>query len=125
VVAALFAFCVLAVLVRLVNLQVYQRAALEKRAESQRTNLLPVPAQRGDIVDRRGRVLAYSIDADTVCAEPNRLQNPAQAASRLCDALGDCDAAERAAIARSLGKKSAFCYVRHRIHPIRPDALRR
>jgi cell division protein FtsI (penicillin-binding protein 3) len=117
VVAALFAFCVLAVLVRLVNLQVYQRAALEKRAESQRTNLLPVPAQRGDIVDRRGRVLAYSIDADTVCAEPNRLQNPAQAASRLCDALGDCDAAERAAIARSLGKKSAFCYVRHRIHP--------
>jgi cell division protein FtsI (penicillin-binding protein 3) len=117
VVAALFGFCALAVLARLVNLQIYQRAALEVRAESQRTDLRDVAAQRGDILDRRGRVLAYSIDVDTVCADPSKMQNPAQAASRLCGALGDCDEAERAAIARGLGKKSHYFYVRHRVHP--------
>ena len=87
VVAALFGFCALAVLARLVDLQIYQRAELEKRAENQRTDIREVPAQRGDIVDRRGRVLAYSIDVDTVCADPGKLQNPAQAARQLCDRL--------------------------------------
>ncbi len=117
VVAALFGLCVLAVLGRLVDLQIFQRADLEKRAETQRTQLVEVPAQRGDIVDRRGRVLAYSIDVDTVYADPGKLQNPAQVAGRLCDALGDCNQAERAAMARGLGKKSAFFYVRRRVHP--------
>lgn len=116
VVAALFACCVLAVLARLVNLQIYQRAELEKRAENQRTQLFEAPARRGDLVDRHGKVLAYSIDVDTVCAVPSKLQNPAQVASQVCDALGDCDQAERATMTRRLSRKSAFAYLRHRIN---------
>lgn len=117
VVAGLFAFCALAVLVRLVNLQIYQHADLEKAAESQRAKLLEVPAQRGDLLDRHGHVLAYSVDADTVCSEPGKLADPAQAASRLCDALGDCDAAERATLARKLARKVAYYRVRRWIDP--------
>jgi cell division protein FtsI (penicillin-binding protein 3) len=113
----LFGCCALAVLARLVDLQIVQRADLEARAASQQTNLVEVPAQRGDVVDRHGRLLAYSVEADTVCAVPSRVQNPADAASRLCQALGDCDAAERAAIAKRLGRKGAFAYVRHRVDP--------
>src|SRR5512140_1878869 len=117
VVAGVFAFCALAVLVRLVNLQIYQHADLEKAAESQRAKLLEVPAQRGDLLDRPGHVLAYSVAADTVCSEPGKLQDPAQAASRLCDALGDCDAAERATLARKLARKVAYYRVRRWIDP--------
>ncbi len=116
VLGALFAACVIAVFARLVNLQIYQRADLEVRAESQRTNLLEVPAQRGDLLDRHGKALAYSVDVDTICAVPSKLQDPAQAADRLCKALGDCDQAEREAIAKRLGRKSAFAYVRRRVN---------
>ena len=118
VVAGLFGFCAIAVLVRLVDLQVFQRAELEARAESQRTNLLEVPAQRGDLLDRHGNVLAYSVDVDTVCAVPSKLQDPKQAASRICDALGDCDQAGRAALTKTLSRsKRSFAYVRHQITP--------
>jgi cell division protein FtsI (penicillin-binding protein 3) len=118
VVAGLFGFCAIAVLVRLVDLQVFQRAELEARAESQQTNLLEVPAQRGDLLDRHGNVLAYSVDVDTVCAVPSKLQDPKQAASRICDALGDCDQAGRAALTKTLSRsKRSFAYVRHQITP--------
>ena len=123
VISALFGLCALTILGRLVNLQIYQRAELEKRAEIQQTRLVPVPAQRGDIIDCRGRVLAYSVDVDTVCAVPSKLQEPARAASRLCDALGDCGEAERAALTRSLSRsKRGYAVVRHQI---RPDQARR
>ena len=122
VVAALFGLCALAILARLVNLQIYQRHDLEMRAESQRSRLLEVPARRGDLLDRHGHVLAYSVDVDTVYANPGKVQNPVPAASRICGALGDCDEADRAALVRTLGRKSAFAFVRHRVDP---DAARR
>ncbi len=116
IVAVLFGLCALAVLARLVNLQIFQRQALEKRAESQRTLLFDVPAQRGDLLDRHGKVLAYSLDVDTVCAVPSKLQDPAQVVSRICGALGDCDGPERALLTRRLSRKGAFAYVRRQIN---------
>jgi cell division protein FtsI (penicillin-binding protein 3) len=114
-VAALFGVFAVAILVRLVDLQIFQHAALEAQAENQQTNLLKVPAQRGDLLDRNGRVLAYSIDEDTVCAEPNRLRDKAGTVARLCDALGDCDQARRAAITRALNRRKAGVDVRRRV----------
>ncbi len=115
VVAALFGVFAVAILGRLVYLQVFRHAALESQAENQQTNLLEVPAQRGDLLDRDGRVLAYSIDEDTVCAEPNRLQDKARTVARLCDALGDCDQVRRAAITRALSRRKAGVDVRRRV----------
>ncbi len=117
VVGALFAVCVAAVFVRLVDLQVFQRAELQERAENQQTNLVEVPAPRGDLLDRHGRVLAYSVDVDTICAVPSRVKEPARAAARICAALGDCDRAERAAMAKRLARKGSFAYVRRRVNP--------
>jgi cell division protein FtsI (penicillin-binding protein 3) len=118
VIAALFGLCALAILVRLVDLQIFQRAALEARAENQRTNLVDVPAQRGDLLDRHGKVLAYSVDADTLCAVPNKVRDPERVVSKLCDALGDCDQAERAALSKSLSRsKKAYALLRHQVSP--------
>ena len=36
----------------------------------------PLPAKRGEIFDRRGRLLAYSVDADTIYAVPSRSRTP-------------------------------------------------
>src|SRR5439155_11242273 len=83
---------------RLVYLQVGRHGDLLARAEKQQERTLPSPAKRGDILDRRGRVLATSVDADTVYAVPTEIDNAADAAAKLCDALGDCDAKERQTI---------------------------
>ncbi|HEX8455819.1 MAG TPA: penicillin-binding protein 2 [Pyrinomonadaceae bacterium] len=54
-------FALLAVLgVRLYFLQVVNGAYYAERAENQRVRLLPIPAQRGTIFDRQGRILVDS-----------------------------------------------------------------
>ena len=35
---------------------------------------MPAPAKRGEIFDRNGRLLAYSVDADTIYAVPTEIE---------------------------------------------------
>jgi cell division protein FtsI (penicillin-binding protein 3) len=102
---------------KLIYLQVFDRADLAARAERQQERTPPSPARRGDILDRRGRVLATSVDADTIYAVPTEIANPAEAAKKICDALRDCDAKERKSIAEKLGQKRAFAYVKRQVAP--------
>ena len=55
-----------------VYLQVVDHADLMARADRQQMRTFNPPAKRGEIVDRNGRVLAYSVDADTIAAVPDR-----------------------------------------------------
>jgi cell division protein FtsI (penicillin-binding protein 3) len=117
VVAALLALWVTGIEARLVYLQVFEKADLLARAERQQERTQPAPAKRGDILDRRGRVMATSVDADTIYAVPTEIDDAADAAAKLCGALGDCDTKERKAIADRLGKRRAFAYVRRQVAP--------
>jgi cell division protein FtsI (penicillin-binding protein 3) len=117
IVSTLLALWVAGIEAKLVYLQVFDRADLAARAERQQERTPPSPARRGDILDRRGRVLATSVDADTIYAVPTEIDNAVDAAKRLCQALEDCDAKERQAIADKLGQKRAFAYVRRQIAP--------
>src|ERR1700748_1933522 len=116
-VSALIGLWVAGIEARLVYLQVYDRADLAARAERQQERTPPSPARRGDILDRRGRVLATSVDADTIYAVPTEIDDPAAAARKLCDALGDCDARERQSLADRLSQRKAFAYVRRQVAP--------
>jgi cell division protein FtsI (penicillin-binding protein 3) len=102
---------------RLVYLQVIRHADLVARAARQQNRTMDAAAKRGDILDRRGRVLATSVDADSVIAVPSAIENPAAAVAALCGALGDCKATERDALTDRLGKTRAFAYVRRQISP--------
>ena len=55
---------------RLVYLQVFRYADLQARAERQQNRTIQAPAKRGEILDRHGRVLAYSVDTDSIFGEP-------------------------------------------------------
>src|ERR671912_2332905 len=81
-----------AIEIRLAYLQTVMRADLQARAESQHHRTPPAPAKRGDIVDRRGNVLATSVDADSIYAVPTELDDREAAVTALCGALGDCTA---------------------------------
>src|SRR5262245_55623937 len=95
VVAGLFTMWIAGIEAKLVYLQIYDRPDLLALAERQQERTLPSPAKRGDILDRRGRVLATSVDADTIYAVPTDIDHPGDAARMLCDALGDCDTRDR------------------------------
>src|SRR3954447_15630880 len=89
IVAALLGVWVVGIEAKLVYLQVFDRVDLAARAERQQERTPPSPAPRGDIPHRRGRVLATSVDADTIYAVPTEIEHSVDAASKICDALGD------------------------------------
>ena len=71
--AALFVLLSLAVLgARMVHLQVVQHDQLAQRAENNRIAVLPLPPNRGRIVDRHGVVLAANYSAYTLEITPAR-----------------------------------------------------
>jgi cell division protein FtsI (penicillin-binding protein 3) len=102
---------------RLVYLQVVRYTDLASRAERQQSRTIEAPAKRGDIVDRRGHILAYSVDADTIYAVPSEIADPDRTAAAVCGALGDCDSKDRQAVAEKIRKGKYFAYVRRQVWP--------
>jgi cell division protein FtsI (penicillin-binding protein 3) len=112
----LFAVWTIAIEARLVYLQVISHDELADRAERQQLRTVPAPAKRGEIFDRHGRLLAYSVDTDTIYAVPYEIEDAAQSAAALCSAL-DCSAKERTSLVERLASKRPFAYVRRRVSP--------
>lgn len=124
VAAGMLAFWVVAIEVRLIVLQVVQYEDLSARAERQQSETQKTPGKRGEIVDRHGRLLAYSVDADTIYAVPTDISDPAAAAAQLCRALDQCGKPEREQLLERLGRKrkngslTSFQYVKRRATPL-------
>src|SRR5262245_66009 len=90
VVAGVLVLWVLGIEARLIVLQVMQYDQMMARAERQQLSTVDAPAKRGEIFDRNGRLLAYSVDADTIYAVPNEIADAGKTADALCHALDDC-----------------------------------
>ncbi len=118
VAAAVFAAWTLGIESRLIYLQVISHADLSARAERQQMRTVTTPAKRGEIFDRRGDLLAYSVDADTIYGVPHEIENAAKTAAVLCDALDGCTPKERSALAERLDGERQFAYVRRRVTPL-------
>ncbi len=102
---------------RLVYLQVVSHADLMARADRQHNRVVQAPAKRGEIRDRNGRVLAYSVDVDSVYAVPSEIADARAAALVLCQALDQCDAGDRRTLEERLGRGGAFAYVQRFVSP--------
>ncbi len=63
-------FWAVAIEARLVQLQVFQHDELETKARRHQQQRVPLEATRGDILDRNGEMLAYSVDARSIIADP-------------------------------------------------------
>ncbi len=115
--AGLFACWTGAIEARLFFLQVIDHADLMVRADRQQLRTLNPPAKRGEIVDRNGRVLAYSVDADTIAADPSEIDDPDDVARQICAALEGCTADRRADMVKKLRRKGAFVYLVRQMSP--------
>jgi cell division protein FtsI (penicillin-binding protein 3) len=102
---------------RLLYLQVVAHSDMMARANRQQQRTVKLPAKRADIIDRNGSVLAYSVDAVTVAADPSSIDNPDEVAARLCAALDGCGAAQRQVISERLHSDRQFAYLARQISP--------
>jgi cell division protein FtsI (penicillin-binding protein 3) len=102
---------------RLVYLQVVRYGDLSARAERQQARKIDAPAKRGDILDRHGHILAYSVDADTIIAKPNEISDLDSTIAAVCRALGDCAGTDRQAMSERIRKGKYFAYVRRQVWP--------
>ena len=115
--AALFAVWTVSIEARLVYLQVVEHADMMVRANRQQLKPLKLPAKRGEIVDRAGHVLAYSVDADTIGANPSAIEHPNEVAARICAALDRCGAAQRQFMAERLSNDQQFAFLARQVSP--------
>lgn len=108
---------------RLVFLQVMDHERLVNRAELQHLKSISVAPKRGEILDRQGRVLAYSVDGDAIVAAPVLIDDndAVNVTTKLCGAL-DCSEKKRVELQATLSGSGQFAYVQRQASP---DLVRR
>ncbi|MGH2967284.1 MAG: peptidoglycan D,D-transpeptidase FtsI family protein [Solirubrobacterales bacterium] len=99
-----------------------QGGTLGADAQSQHTQTVSIPGQRGRILDRKGRELAVSEDAADVVATPYQVKHPSGAARRLAPLLH----VSRADLDRSLGDRSSgFAYLAREVDLATAEQVRK
>ena len=73
---------------RLLQVQGFEAAGYAAVAQNERLRTIAIPAVRGMITDRNGAVLARSVEARTVTADPTLVADPASYAHLLAPKLG-------------------------------------
>ncbi|HSP04098.1 MAG TPA: penicillin-binding transpeptidase domain-containing protein [Acidimicrobiales bacterium] len=85
---ALLAVLLLAVVGKLVHVQVLEPDRFVEVGQSQRLRTVQLEADRGRILDREGHDLALSVLRPTVFADPSQIEDPLATARRLAPVLG-------------------------------------
>lgn len=81
--------CILiAIVIRVFYIQVFQYDKLNKLAQSLWSRELPITADRGEILDRNGNVLATNITTTSLVIIPNQVIDAEETAKKLSDILG-------------------------------------
>ncbi|HEX5758495.1 MAG TPA: penicillin-binding protein 2 [Thermoanaerobaculia bacterium] len=106
-----FLLCFALIICRAFWLQGVQGAQLASEAVYQQTEKVEVPGLRGNLLDRRGNLLASSEDAATIYATPYQVENPPQAAAKLAPILEQ----DKGEVLEALTEESGFSYLAQRV----------
>jgi cell division protein FtsI (penicillin-binding protein 3) len=101
----------LAVVAKLVHVQVLEPDRFVEVGQSQRLRTVELEANRGRILDREGHDLALSVLRPTVFADPSQIEDPRAAARRLAPVLG----IPAADLFDRLARDGRFAYLARRI----------
>ena len=84
----LLIFCLLFIIIcRVFYIQVFSYEKLSTLAESLWSRKLPIGADRGEIYDRKGRVLAKNLTTTSLVLIPNQIKKPEEVAQKLSEIL--------------------------------------
>ena len=110
---AFFLVLFIALASRAFQLQILSGKELKDLAEKQHTQTLLLQPERGIIFDRNGEKMAATIMADSVCADPSKIDNPGEVASRLAAILRT----DKTVLQKKLSGAKNFCWLARRIAP--------
>jgi cell division protein FtsI/penicillin-binding protein 2 len=122
VMLAVLAIWVIGLEVRLFIVQVVDHQAYAELANRQHQDVKDVDAIRGDVRDRNGQLLAYSVESFDVLANPSAVKDVKREAAELCRAFGDCSAADLAEITDKFSRKKMKELVVRTARDLTPDA---
>ncbi len=111
----------LAVIGRLLQVQVAQGERYRARAQRQQERRIEVSPRRGSIVDRAGRELAVSVECTSIFAVPAQVKDAGAAACALSAPL-EADPAE---LEERLRRDVGFVWVKRKVEPASADRVRR
>lgn len=107
---------------RLVYLQVIMAPQYSEQAQESRTIGFVMEPRRGTIYDRNGHILAISVDAMTVYANPSEIKEPGATSRALAEVLGG--KAQDYVEALSQGESVTFTFVKRKVNTDVADKLR-
>jgi cell division protein FtsI (penicillin-binding protein 3) len=103
--------------IRLVHVQVLGRAFFEEAGTRQSERTLNLDPRRGPILDRAGRPLAVSVDAESLYAVPQDVVDAPATAQAIARALALDAAGRRDVLARLQQKSRAFVWIQRKLDP--------
>jgi cell division protein FtsI (penicillin-binding protein 3) len=115
---------IVAIVGRLVWLQVVRHDDLLRLAQQQQTKQVEVPALRGTIFDRDGHPLAKSLPAESICVNPQRIPDAGVAADLLSGILGLDRAKLFDHIQSAKLKGAGFLWIKRKVESTEADRLR-
>ena len=122
IVVALFMAMAVVFFIRLVFLQVIVADEYTAQAQESRTVGFTVEPRRGTIYDRNGHILAISVEATTVYANPSEITEPGTTARAIAEVLGGTAADYADAVAAD--EKATFRFVKRKVDTATADKLR-
>ena len=120
VVLLVLLLCFVVVLGKLFSLQYGDREELERRAAQMRKVKVPLHAERGSVVDRKGRQLATTVMTESVYASPPQIHSPERAATQLASCL-ELDSRK---LATKLASDKKFVYIARKLGSEKVAAVR-
>jgi cell division protein FtsI (penicillin-binding protein 3) len=105
--------CIVMVAGRLIWVQGLASGRYMQLASMQRDRTVTLPATRGSILDRNGNLLAMSVEAKTIIADPRLIVSPHAAAQTLAGVLG----VQPSDLEPALSSGRGFAYLARRIDP--------
>ena len=109
--------------IRLVHLQVLGREFFEQQGTRQSERTINLDPRRGPILDRAGRPLAVSVDAESLYVVPQDVTDPQATAAALSHALS-LDAAGRRDLLAKLQRSRAFVWIQRKVDPVTARRVR-
>ena len=108
---AIFLILFIALLSRAFQLQVLSGEKLKTLAQRQHITTLPIHSERGMIYDRNGEKLAMSVLADSVCADPTRINDPAKVSRQIAAILN----LDQSTVFKRISEPKSFCWLARKI----------
>ncbi|MCP4670149.1 MAG: penicillin-binding protein 2, partial [Desulfobacula sp.] len=95
------------------DIQIFKAKVLTKKAENDYSRYITIKGERGQIFDRKMSKLATSIDAISITACPQKINNPENTAKKLSKILS----IDKKNLQKTLSTNNMFAWVKRRVSP--------